>query len=61
MGSAVASDASLWGSEFVRFGVPSRGRYRITLPSMTKFGDVPPIEVEVADDDIERVIELTPL
>jgi hypothetical protein len=61
MGSAVASDASLMSSEIVQFGVPSRGRYRITFPSMMKFGDVPPIEVEVVDDDIERVIELTPL
>jgi hypothetical protein len=61
IGSAVASDAALYSSEIVRFGVPSRGRYRITLPSMTKFRDVPPIEVEVADDNVERVIELAPL
>jgi len=60
VGSAAQSDWKSAGSDGVSFGVPSRGRYRITLPSLPNYQDAAPLEIEVADDDVERVIELTP-
>jgi hypothetical protein len=60
IGSAEASDSATFGTDATTFGIPSRGRYRITIPALVGYEDVPPFEVEFADDDVERVIELKP-